>query len=300
MEKTESIEEFYKRKYNSIPDSLLRDIGHFNVFEHQLVEPGKSRPVPYKRRDFYKVMYVKGNVVMNYADKTIEVQRQALFFSNPTIPYNCSNLEVITEGYYCIFDANFFRNYGSLDQYAVFQPGGNRVFELTDEQAATVKPIFLKMFEEIQSDYEHKYDVLRNYVYELLHLALKTQPASSLQQKEINAAQRISALFLELLERQFPIEESHPRVQFRTAADFAGQLNVHVNHLNRALKETTSKSTSEIIGERLLQESKILLKHSHANVSEIAYALGFNEATHFNNFFKKHLGLSPNKFRKSV
>lgn len=171
---------------------------------------------------------------------------------------------------------------------------------MTEEQAEIVKPIFLSMFDEIKSDYEHKYDVLRNKVYELLHFAMKTQPADSSKKKEINAAQRISALFLELLERQFPVEESHPTIQFRTAAAFANQLNVHVNHLNRALKEATSKSTSVIIAERILQEAKIMLKHSHANVSEIAYALGFNEATHFNNFFKKHLGLSPNKFRKSV
>lgn len=45
------------------------------------------------------------------------------------------------------------------------------------------------------------------------------------------------------------------------------------------------------------QEAKILLKHSPWNVSEIAYALGFTETTHFNNFFKKHVELSPLKFR---
>jgi AraC-like DNA-binding protein len=75
------------------------------------------------------------------------------------------------------------------------------------------------------------------------------------------------------------------------------QLNVHVNHLNRAIKETTEKTTSQIIAERILRESKILLKHSAWNVSEIAYALGFTEVTHFNNFFKKHVQLSPLKFR---
>ena len=51
------------------------------------------------------------------------------------------------------------------------------------------------------------------------------------------------------------------------------------------------------MGERILRESKILLKHNAWNVSEIAYALGFTETTHFNNFFKKHVELSPLKFR---
>jgi AraC-like DNA-binding protein len=70
-----------------------------------------------------------------------------------------------------------------------------------------------------------------------------------------------------------------------------------VNHLNRALKETMQKTTTQIISERILQESKVLLKHSAWSVSEIAYALGFTEVPHFNNFFKKHLQTSPLKFR---
>jgi AraC-like DNA-binding protein len=42
-----------------------------------------------------------------------------------------------------------------------------------------------------------------------------------------------------------------------------------------------------------------VLKHSSWNVSEIGYALGFNETTHFNNFFKKHVELSPLRFRNA-
>jgi AraC family transcriptional regulator, transcriptional activator of pobA len=101
------------------------------------------------------------------------------------------------------------------------------------------------------------------------------------------------------LERQFPIDDSHPSVQLRTASDFANQLNVHVNHLNRSVKETTQKTTTHLIAERILQEAKILLRHSSWNVSEIGYALGFTEVTHFNNFFKKHVQTSPLKFRNA-
>lgn len=165
------------------------------------------------------------------------------------------------------------------------------------QQVASVGIIYKKMFEEINSNYVHKYDVLRNLVFELLHFAMKMQPAADFNQQPINASQRISTLFLELLERQFPIDEDHPSVNLRSASDFANQLNVHVNHLNRAIKETTLKTTTQIIAERVLQESKILLKHSNWNVAEIAYALGFNEVTHFNNFFKKQTQTTPSKFR---
>ncbi len=297
MNKIETIEEFYKRKFDWIPENIKNEIGHFNVFQHEPAEPGKTRTVPYKRRDFYKIMLVIGNIKMNYADRAITVNKQALFFSNPQIPYNCENLECIEDGYYCIFNQHFFHQFGDLNQYAVFQPAGNHVFEITDEQAQQVKPIFDKMFAEIKSDYVHKYDVLRNLVFELLHFAMKIQPATQFDKLQINASQRIATLFLELLERQFPIDENHPSIQLRAASDFAKQLNVHVNHLNKAIKDTTEKTTSQIIGERILQEAKILLKHSPWNVSEIAYALGFREVTHFNNFFKKQVLLSPLKFR---
>lgn len=297
MNKVETIEDFYKRKFDWMPENLKKEIGHFNVFKLEPYVGDKAQPVPYKRRDFYKIVLVKGNSKVHYADKVIEVKKQALSFSNPQIPYKWEHLDNIRSGAFCIFNQHFFHQFGSLSQYSVFQPNGTHVFELTDEQAKIVTSIFEHIFEEINSEYLHKYDVLRNIVFELLHFAMKMEPSANFDKQLINASQRISTLFLELLERQFPIDEVHSRIQFRTASDFASQLNVHVNHLNRSVKDTTEKTTTQIIAERILQESKILLKHSAWTVSEIAYALGFTEVTHFNNFFKKHAATSPLKFR---
>ncbi len=297
MDKIETIEEFYKRKFDWMPDNLKNEIGHFNVFNLEPFVGDKAQPVPYKRRDYYKIMLVIGNSKVHYADKVVEVKKQALSFSNPQIPYKWEHLDNIRSGSFCIFNQHFFHQYGNLNQYSVFQPNGTHIFELSDEQVEKLAAIYERMFEEINSDYIHKYDVLRNLVFELLHFAMKIQPTANFDKQQINASKRISMLFLELLERQFPIDDNHQRINLRSASDFAKQLNVHVNHLNRAVKETTQKTTSQIIAERILQESKILLKHSNWSVSEIAYALGFTEVTHFNNFFKKHVQLSPLKFR---
>jgi AraC family transcriptional regulator, transcriptional activator of pobA len=299
MEKIESLEEFYKRKFDWIPENLRNEIGHFNIFNHEPIESGKVKFIPYKRRDYYKIMLVVGEIEMEYADRVIAVKKQALFFSNPQIPYRCSNLEKIKKGVYCIFNNDFFYEYTKFNQYLVFQPNGDHVFELTDEQVPKVQHVFDRMFEELNSDYVYKYDVLRNLALELLHFAMKTQPSAQFDNQATNASQRIAALFLELLERQFPIDENHPAVNLRVASDFASQLNVHVNHLNRAVKETTQKTTTQIIGERILQESKVMLRHSNWNIAEIAYALGFTEVTHFNNFFKKNTLITPSKFRNS-
>ena len=120
------------------------------------------------------------------------------------------------------------------------------------------------------------------------------QPVSKNQ--TLKASQRISAVFFELLEQQFPIEVQHS-IRFRYASQFADKLNIHVNHLNRAVKETQNKTTKQVISERILQEAKFLLRNSNLSVADVAYVLGFAEATHFNNFFRKHTQINPTKFR---
>jgi AraC family transcriptional activator of pobA len=297
MSKGESIQEFYENKYDFMPDNLRKEIGHFNVFKLEPYVGNGAKPAPYKRRDYFKITLVKGNGKFHYADKVVEVQKSAIVFSNPQIPYSWEQRDRIIGGYFCIFDQAFFHHYGNLNQYSLFQPDGNHVFEITDEQLKTLSETYERMFEEINSDYIHKYDVLRTIVFEIVHFALKMAPSDNLTKHPLNAAQRICTLFLELLERQFPIDDPHQIISLRSASDYAEKLNVHVNHLNRAIKETTDKTTSQIIGERIVQEAKILLRETAWSVSEIAYALGFTEVTHFNNFFKKHIQLSPMKFR---
>ncbi|UZD23089.1 helix-turn-helix transcriptional regulator [Algoriphagus halophytocola] len=127
-----------------------------------------------------------------------------------------------------------------------------------------------------------------------IRLKIKTEDPTN------TAANRISADFLQLLESQFPITDLRNTLNLRSASDFAQELSIHVNHLNRTVKAINSKSTSVIIRERILAESKRLLEHSDWNVSEIAYALGFTEVTHFNNFFKKALNMNPSQYKKSI
>lgn len=155
-----------------------------------------------------------------------EVQKHAISFSNPHIPYKWEHLEKITGAYFFIFDQYFFQQFAKLNQYAVYQPGGKRVFELPKDQISIIKKLFLRMFEEINSDYQHKYDVLRTIVVELIHFSLKLHSTAKSPKQAINASQRISTLFIELLERQFPIDTTHHTMQLRSASDFASQLHV--------------------------------------------------------------------------
>lgn len=125
------------------------------------------------------------------------------------------------------------------------------------------------------------------------------QPAAGQPLAGSNASERIAGLFNDLLERQFPIELSDQVVNLSTPSDFARQMNVHVNHLNKALKEVTDQTTSQLIAARLIREARILLKSTTWTIAEIAFTLGFAESNHFSSFFKTRLGVTPKQFRQS-
>ena len=80
MDKPESLADFYQQKLNWMPEQIRNEIGHFNVFRLEPFTGDNAKPVPYKRRDFYKIMLVVGNSKVHYADKVVEVQKQALSF----------------------------------------------------------------------------------------------------------------------------------------------------------------------------------------------------------------------------
>jgi AraC-like DNA-binding protein len=272
-------------------------LGQFNVLRLEPILEKINRPMAFRPRDFFKITLVKGKGVFHYADKSVVVEEQAISFSNPQIPYNWERRDQIISGFFCIFTPDFFNQFGNINQYDVFKPNGTHIFELAPDDYEEASSIFEKMLAEINTDYVYKYDVLRNMAFELIHLALKLQPSNNFEYSKIDSSNRISSLFLELLERQFPIEDSNPKMNLRSASAFANQLSIHVNHLNRSVKTTTQKTTTQIIAQRIVQEAKSLLKHSNWNVSEIAYALGFEETAHFNNFFKKNVGQTPLQFR---
>jgi len=298
---TTSLEEFYKETASLIPDGINKEIGHFNVFKlDELLARKKDKLVmPYNRRAYYKISMISGRNKAEYADKVIDIEKNCLLFATPKIPYNWLPQDENQSGNFCIFTPDFLVQNKSgiqLEQLPIFQPGGYPVFQLTDDEAEDIAFIFKKMHKELSSDYVYKYDLLRNYVLELIHYGQKLQPATALYPLH-TASARVSSLFIELLERQFPIESPHQKIGLRTAKDYAERLAVHVNHLNKVLKEHTGKTTTDIISGRVLQEAKILLKQTDWNISEIAYCLGFEEVAHFSNFFRKQTALTPVAFR---
>ncbi len=295
-----TLEEFYKETQSFIPQDISKEIGHFNVFVIDELMAREKQTMPYNRRAYYKISLISGRNRAEYADKVINIEKNALLFATPKVPYHWLPQDRNQSGFFCIFTADFLAQNKSgliLDQLPIFQPQGYPIFQLSEEKAHEIRAIFEKMHQEMSADYIYKYDLLRNYVIELIHQGQKLQPMTASHPTQ-NASARVTSLFIELLERQFPIESPHQKLNLRTAREYADRLAVHVNHLNKVLKESTGKTTTKLINARVVQEAKILLKQTDWSVSDIGYSLGFEEVAHFSNFFKKHTAYTPLAFRR--
>lgn len=287
-----------------LPMGVQPEVGHFAVYntDNFLNAVDAQSLMAYPCRVNYKISLLYGRSRAEYADKVITIEPKALVFSTPRVPYHWLPLDLNQSGVNCVFTAEFLFPTKSgvlLDELPIFKAGGYPVFQLSTNEAARVETIFRMMQDELSSSYAYKYDLLRTYVLELVHIGQKLQPAVA-HYPVHGASARVSSLFTELLERQFPIQSPKQQLRLRTAKDYADQLAVHVNHLNKVLKETTGGTTTELISNRIVQEAQLLLRQPNWTLAEIADSLGFTDVAHFSKAFKQQTALAPGAYRNQA
>jgi len=80
--------------------------------------------------------------------------------------------------------------------------------------------------------------------------------------------------------------------------DLASEFNISKFHLAKEFKKYTGTTINEYLIDQRISHSKELLKYSDVSVSEITYACGINNVSHFINLFKEREGITPLGFRK--
>lgn len=96
--------------------------------------------------------------------------------------------------------------------------------------------------------------------------------------------------FQTLLKSQFT---SHKNADY-----YAKALHITYKHLNVTCKAIIQSTAKQYIDAFVILEAKRRLINSSIKSTELAYDLGFDEATNFVKYFKKHTGFTPNTFKK--
>lgn len=85
--------------------------------------------------------------------------------------------------------------------------------------------------------------------------------------------------------------------------DLASELDVHPNYLSQIINEKEEKNFYDFVNAFRIEEFKRLIEipeNQQFTLLALAYDCGFNSKSSFNRYFKKHTGLTPSQYVKSV
>ena len=100
----------------------------------------------------------------------------------------------------------------------------------------------------------------------------------------------------QFLKRLLDVFEDHVAESDFSTEDFAREVGMSRSNLHRKLQALTNLPTHEFLRSLRLKRAAQLLKKSAGSVTEVAYAVGFNNLSHFTKIFRKHFGQTPSQF----
>jgi len=289
--------------YNAmgLPVAEIDTDGDFTINNLKELHP----ELPFKsigyRPGYFSFLFVK-NAKGKYTTDDISFNSEpgTIYFTNPG-HYKSFEWYQINEVFLITFTESFLKENVHKDIFKEFPfLLAETVYPKTlkPDAFAEFEQLYLQIFKAYHSESPYRKKIIGNFFVVLL-LKIKEyfwQDYNPIYEGNRNS--QIVKTFKQNLENHYRKlidgkEEKVYRVQ-----DYAALQNLHPNYLTNVIKTKTGKSISTWIADKTMAEAKSLLQNSSVSIKEIAYLLGFAEATHFSNYFKKHSHFSPVSYRK--
>lgn len=246
--------------------------------------------------EFYKIIWAKDDpITIGIDGYSVRLEKNHVLFCTPL---NMIQLEpFITGGISLIFDREFYciRDHDhevSCNGFLFLGSSAPAMVKLTEKEAQSFKLHFMFLEEEFETDDYIQGEMLRVLLKRLLiksvRLLKKTLIDPTLEQPKMDIIRQYNLL----VEANF--RDKHK------VLDYADLLNKSPKTLSNLFAKYNNKTPLQVINDRIILEAKKLLLLSEKSSKEIAYSLGFIEASHFSKFFKKHVGMSPIHYKRKL
>jgi len=247
------------------------------------------------RHSFYHVvLFTKGAGTHTIDFTRFNVRPFEIYFMIPGQVHSW-HFEGEVDGYIINFSENIFRSFLLNPDYLERFPFFSGISQdCICQLPGTVQHKIRQQFEEIllhaaNNLQEKNTDMIRLLLLQLFMFVDELHKSSS---------KKIIPLQKQVLLKNFRrLVEQHYK-SLKLPKEYADLLYVTPNHLNALTQDLLGKTAGELIRERVLLEAKRLLTNAGMTVTEIAFALNFQDNSYFNRFFKKGEGCTPDEFRK--
>ncbi|MEJ7559655.1 MAG: helix-turn-helix domain-containing protein [Pedobacter sp.] len=279
--------------YSLVPDKLTGN-KEFRVYNFDGILPDEADLLLPHRKNHYLIVLMRKGGTRQWLDMTpYTLKSNAVYFYVP-------NRIIVKEGTDKLWATGlaFTKEFLSLQENASLaklpiiesRQGGHELL-LKDEDVNFVEDLLTKITMEYNTPNEWQQRMLTAYLTLLLtylsRLYVEQFPALDTSAEKVllkNYQAKINDSFREMKE----------------VADYAAQLNISAGHLSEVIKFQSGKPAIKHIHERLVLEARRLLFHTNDSLKEIAYNLGFSDASYFNRFFKRETEVTPAQYREKI
>ena len=290
---------YFKHEVSTSPSLVFSSDRYFEI-NRRCVWP---QVINAHRLDFYMIFIVTlGEGIHTFGPKEYYIRQNSLCFVSPDMVSSWRTEMEEQQGYFVTFSETFFNqgceNKRFLQEIPFFQLDGHAVLALTDEQTQYYLTLFQFMYAEYHNSNSYSPDILRTQLQLLLHKAnaqLKTEIVCNGTSNHTGL--RLVKAFKALYLRDFHGLGKGKGLRLKKVADYADELGVSQNHLNDTIKIITGRSAGQLIRHHLTSHATMCLMHADKSISEIAFALGFEDPSYFARFYKSQTGKSPSEFR---
>lgn len=149
------------------------------------------------------------------------------------------------------------------------------------------------LFWDILHDHPYPQDMIKEMILLIFkQLDIYRQEYTAIERQPQSRQEEVLNRFIDLVNK-YAITE-------RKISFYADKLCLTPHYLSAIIREASHQTVMDWINRAVIQEARILLRHSNLQISQIAYQLNFPNTSFFCKYFRRLTGTSPGEYQKTA
>jgi AraC family transcriptional regulator, transcriptional activator of pobA len=263
----------------------------FGIRDLETMLAGEDMVQELHRHDFFYILVVKNGTGDHDIDFTsFDIRDNSIFFMRPGQVHRLV-LKAGSTGYLVQFKDDFYFPYNKTAGQLLRKASKTNHYRFT----GTAFQKLLSAMDNVSEEYHGRQDGYREVIQANMGIFF----IELIRQQGESPSGNASLYVQERLDELLSLLETHIFSK-KLVSEYAAMMSLSAYQLNAITRETMGKSCSTLINEHIVLEAKRYLLATSDQVNQIADHLGYEDASYFTRFFKKHTGYSPEAFRNNA
>ncbi|MFL5747595.1 MAG: AraC family transcriptional regulator [Niastella sp.] len=267
--------------------------GQFSIRVIEQILNGNNLIHDLHKHDFYFILAIQQGKGIHEIDFiSYPIHGHSIFILRPGQVHKLA-LQAGSTGFLMEFDLTFYQPQHTISGQRWKKASGKNYCQVEAGRYKKLHAVLATIFNEFDTKQEGYAAMIKaNLDIFFIEYIRQSRNPKDIEKPEAAYTQERFDEFCQLLEANIG--------SIKNVSQYAERLHLSSYQLNAITKASIGKTVSELINEQIILEAKRYLLATSNQIKDIADLLGYEDASYFIRFFKKHTGLSPEAFRKNL